>query len=256
MIQSSQDAHLVYRQMTDKYNRCFSKHIPIFTDFLNLHEQSIFQEHIQEFSHVHYALFGGYHDAERRILAFYPKDMTHEFVAYPLELLEIQPRNKRFSQKLTHRDYLGALLNLGINRNRVGDIIVQDCSAYVFVYTTLTQFITDHLLTVRQTEVTVHKLIDLPEDVLSPRFKTIRGTIASLRLDALVKLALSLSRGKASDLIKASKVYVNSKLITSPAYVLKIKDKISVRGYGKFIIHYIGEKTKKDRTPIEINKYV
>lgn len=246
---------LVVNKILDKAKLASIKNLNVFTDFLNLHEQNLFLESTDKLSGVNYILYGGYAYPERKIIAFYPDYMKKDDVIYPIDLLKIYPRNKKYANKLTHRDFLGSLLGLGITRAKVGDIIANDNFAVVFVSQGVSDFIISNLEMVKQTVVDVEKLHTLPEEMMEPKYKEIRGTISSIRLDSIVSLAFPLSRGKATALIKSKNVYINSKLILSPSYKLAEGDIVSVRGMGKFLFQSIGNRTKKDRINIELKRY-
>ena len=95
----------------------------VFTDFMNLNELNIFHSCVKEFAYVSYRLFGGYEHAERQIAAFLPDALSYNY-DFPVVSLKIRPLQKKFAEDLSHRDYLGALLNLGVDRSKIGDILI------------------------------------------------------------------------------------------------------------------------------------
>ncbi|GMQ59865.1 RNA-binding protein [Vallitalea sediminicola] len=246
---------LIVNKIIDKGKLASLRQINMFTDFLNIHEQSLFISNRNQLSEINHIFYGGYDYSERKIIAFYPEYIENDNINYPIELLEISPKNQKFSNNLTHRDFLGAILNLGITRTKIGDIIVKDNFAIVFVIKPVSDFIISNLEKVKQTVVDIKKIHVLPQEILTPSFQQIKGTVSSIRLDSLVSLAFPLSRGKALALIKNKNVYVNSKLILSPSYNLSQGDIVSVRGIGKFLFYDIGSRTKKDRIYIELKRY-
>lgn len=249
------DDAIVLNKVLDKEKIASIRQIEMFTDFLNIHEQNIYIQSKKCLSSVNYKFYGGYDYSERKILAFYPDYLNEENIIYPIIMLEIKPKNKKFSNNLTHRDFLGAILNLGIARTKIGDIIVKDNFAIVFVNQLVADYIILNLEKVKQTIVDIHILHDLPSEVLTPNFKEISGTVSSIRLDSIISLAFSLARGKTVKLIKNKNVYINSKLILSPSYNLIEGDIVSIRGVGKFQFSHIGNKTRKDRIYVELKKY-
>lgn len=250
------DELLILKKIIDKGKIAFNKNICIFTDFLNLNEQNVLLSNKKDLPPIKYVFFGGYEYSERKIIAFYPNYINYENINYPIDIIKISPKNEKYSNDLSHRDFLGAILNLGINRNKIGDIIVKNNVAYVFVCDTICNFILANLFNVKRTDVEVDIVYELPDEVAKCEFISITGTVSSVRLDSIIKLALKLSRGKSSELIKNGRVYINSKLIQSTSVRLNEGDVISVRGIGKFLFKGIGEKTKKDRVYVEINKFV
>ena len=156
---------------------------------------------------------------------------------------------------MSHRDYLGSILNLGIERGMIGDILITDSEAIVFVKMQMQEFLTENITRIRHTSVlaTIDELTDFH---YSPRYEEIKGTVASVRLDSLLSVAVSSSRSKLSGLIEGGKVFVNGRLITSNAYQVKEHDIISVRGMGKFEFIETLAFTKKKRICVLIHKYV
>ncbi|OUP50848.1 YlmH/Sll1252 family protein [Lachnoclostridium sp. An181] len=225
-----------------------------FSDFLNLNELNILHSIPKGELSGTYALFGGYEYAERQMAAFLPDALCYEY-HYPIQILKISPLQKKFAEKLTHRDYLGALLNLGIERSKTGDILTLEDGAVVFVHEKIAAFITENLTRIRHTSVMANP-VSIESFVYKPSFETIKGTVASVRLDSLLSLAFSSSRTKLSALIEGGSVFVNGKLVTSNGYHPKEGDIISVRKFGRFIYAKCGETTRKGRCFVELHKYI
>jgi RNA-binding protein YlmH len=232
----------------------YHKEINTYTDFLNLNEINIFYTLKQEMPNVKYQLFGGYEGAERKVLCFYGGDSVKAFSSY-ITCLRILPLNKKFSDNLNHRDFLGAILNLGIERNTIGDILVKEKEGYVFCETTISNFIIDNLVKVKHTNIRCEVQMDQTLDI-TPEFKDIRGTVSSARLDSVIALALGASRSSILGLIEGGKVFVDGKLVESNSYNLKENETVSVRGHGKFIYKGIQNQTKKGRFYVTLQKYI
>ena len=203
----------------------------------------------------------GYDTAERQMAAFLPDAfymyMDEESIrsTYPIRILKISPLQPKFAEELSHRDYLGALLNLGITRAKTGDILIHDKEAYVFVHQELTEFLVKELTRVRHTTVRAVE-VENADFKWEPKYEEIKGTVASVRLDSLLSLAFSSSRSKLTALIEAGRVYVNGKLITSNGYHVKDNDIISVRQMGRFQYEGVLSETKKGRYYVTIRKYI
>lgn len=244
------------RELADTAQR---RGIVTFTDFLNLNEQNILHQTLQKFSWIKGETFGGYEGAERQIAAFIPDAFyiprDSDSISYPISCIHILPRNIKFADRLSHRDILGALMHLGIDRSKTGDIAVCKDEAYLFCSTPLAGLICTELTKIRHTVVDC-TVCDLQEFTYTPETKSIRGSVASVRLDAVMALAFQSSRSSLLSLIADGSVFVNGKLITTNAYSLKEQDIISVRGFGRF--RYIGELggTKKGRHMVEIETYI
>ena len=123
----------------------------------------------------------------------------------------------KISEDLTHRDYLGSILNLGIDRSKTGDILIENNTAILFAHDDIVSFLCSELTRIRHTSV---KTEELPSfDIqYTPKYEELTGTVASVRLDSLLSLAFSSSRTKLSGLIEGGRVFVNGKLITSNGY--------------------------------------
>lgn len=232
-----------------------------FTDFLNLYEQNILLQTIQKFSWIKGETFGGYTGAERQIAAFVPASSDYvqtgvERSEYPIALVHIAPLNIRFAEALTHRDILGALMSLGIDRAKTGDIVPSEDMWYLFCDSALAPMICEELTRIRHTSVkcTLNKLTELSP--LTPKTEQLRGSVASVRLDSVMALAFHASRSSLLSLIEEGKVFVNGKLIMSNAYALKEGDLVSVRGLGRFRYKEAVGRTKKGRCMVEIERFV
>lgn len=229
----------------------YQRGIPFFSDFLTLNEQDILNQIQSKMPPICIRTMGGYNLAERKIAAFYPEESFCE--VSPIECLSIKPLNQKFSEDLTHRDYLGSLVNLGIDRAVLGDIILSDNCAFLFCHEKISSFIVNELVRIRHTPVMV-SVSEFDESVVIKK-EEITGFVASLRLDAVLSLVTKISRSKAISLIEEAKVFVNGKLITTNSYNLKENDIISVRGIGKFQYKSISGTSKKGRIFVTLEKY-
>ena len=126
-----------------------------YTDFLNLNELNILHTLPKDTLYTPYRTFGGYASSERQIAAFLPDALCLrseiEDLAYPMGIIHILPRSQKFSEQLSHRDYLGALLSLGIERSKIGDIIVEEQGAFVFVSDKLLSYVCKEMTQIRRT---------------------------------------------------------------------------------------------------------
>lgn len=230
------------------------RNIAAFTDFLNLNEQNIFHKRNQEFGYVTVSLFGGYEAAERQMIAFIPDALSYE-VHYPITVLKIKPSHEKYAESLTHRDFLGSMLGLGIERSKIGDILVDMNVAYVFCHKQLEHFFLEHLTKVKHTLVTIEET-SIDDFIYTPHFKEIKGSIASLRIDAILSLACSQSRSNISAWITQGKVFCNGRLVQSNSFLIKEMDRISIRGFGKFIFSHVISTTKKGRIMVLLKQYL
>lgn len=241
-------AHL--RDLSDKADRTGRYS---FTDFLNLDEQNTLSVIKREL--IPYSLFGGAEGCERVIARFGDTAERGYEEAYPIACVKISPLQQKFADELTHRDILGALMHLGIERSCLGDIILRNNEAYLFTLTRIAPYICDSLSTVKHTSVSCEITETLPDGALF-RKETVRLNVTSLRVDCVVASAYNLSRGAAEKLFDAQKVFIDGKMLLSGATVLKEGNVVSVRGYGRFIYRKVEGTSKKGRLFIFIEKYV
>ena len=161
----------------------------------------------------------------------------------------------KFADKLTHRDFLGALLNLGIERSTLGDIIIRDNVGYVFAEEKIAEFITGELLRVKRTDVRATVTDALPEgELYKTEIKRIQ--IQSERVDAVIAKVYSLSREDSQALIKRGLVFVNGREIDSSSYTPKEGDKVSARGHGRFIYQGFDSTSRKGKLNAIVEVYV
>jgi RNA-binding protein YlmH len=215
-----------------------------YTKFLTPSERE-FAKKISDFGGLGAVFDGGYDGAERTCALFGAGDSgLRESGDYPLRALRFSFPEKL---KLTHRDFLGALLALGLKRETLGDILVGEGRADAVVFADVADFIRYHLERVGQARVETSEG-DLA--ALSPaeeNGKEISGTVASARLDAVLRLAYNISRGDAKTLARSGGVQVNHAAVKEPDMRLEEGDLLSVRGMGRARLLSIGETTKKGR---------
>lgn len=245
---------LLRKRFIELSNQAYVRGIPFFTDFLNLNELHILHTTPKELFPVSFSTFGGYACSERQMAAFLP-DAFSAYADYPISVIRFRPIHLKYAEELTHRDYLGALMNLGIERSKLGDILLQENDAYLFVCKNLTDYVTSNLTKVRHTLVT-SEVAEQETFSYEPRYEEIKGSVASVRLDTLLSLAFGSSRSKLTALISAGRVFVNGKLITSNGYQVKEDDIISVRQMGRFQYKGVLSETKKGRYFVIIHKYI
>ena len=212
---------------------------------------------------VPWTMYGGWEEAERQTVCFLPSYMSaDDFVLSDaasgevISCVRISPLNARFSDHPGHRDYLGALMNIRIERDRVGDILIDSSTdtAYVFCLSSVSGLIINELSSVRHTSVECCK-VPASECSVRPEFKEVTGSVASLRLDAVLSLVYHISRTRAKELIDADQVSIGGTPAKGPGQELKENDRISVRGHGKFVFDQVLKETKKDRLFIAVRVY-
>ena len=245
---------MLQKRLIELSKIAYQRDIVTYSDFLNLNELNILHTTPKQEWFSRYETYGGYEYSERQMVAFLPDALCYEN-KYPICALKIEPLQRKFSEALSHRDYLGAILNLGIDRCKLGDILIEEYYAIVFAHQSLKNFIMEELTRIRHTSVCITE-IDAEDVSYQPNTKEISGTVSSLRLDSLLSLAFSSSRSKLVAYIENGKVFVNGKLVTSNGYQIKENDIISVRGLGRFQFKEMLSQTKKGRFYIKIHLYI
>lgn len=248
------EQQMLVRRFVDLSRTAWQRNIVTFTDFLNLNELSLLQEHVRELSGS-FKLYGGMDTAERMMAAFLPEYPDEEEPVFPISCIRVNlPGSKFASSKLTHRDYLGAILGLGIERSKIGDIIVEDQEAYFFCISNIASFLLEELRQIGRQTVSCEEVSS--SDVFpEAKRETVTGTVSSCRLDSLIGVAFHTSRGVSQQLIEAGRVFVNAKQQLSTHYNPSEGDVISVRGYGKFEFDGTTGQSKKGRIQIRLLKY-
>ncbi|MBQ8558907.1 MAG: RNA-binding protein [Tyzzerella sp.] len=245
---------MLQKRLIELSRLSYQRGIVTFSDFLNLNELNILHTIPKAELSTGYVTFGGYEYSERQMVAFLPDALCYNY-EYPISILKISPLQKKFSEPLSHRDYLGAILNSGIERCKLGDILVEENYAILFAHKSLEPFLMEELVRIKHTSVMTTSE-DIEEFHYMPKLKEINGTVSSLRLDSLLALAFSSSRSKLVAFIEGGKVFVNGKLITSNGYQIKENDIISVRGLGRFRYRETLSQTKKGRYYVTIELYI
>ena len=247
------------------WERDVTKH----TGFLTASEQADFLTWEKELVHPDRFFSGGWTEAERRMLiwpASYEmmsaendpaaKETAQTVLSGQLiACVKASPVNAKFSDDLSHRDFLGALMNLGIERDQIGDILIRENTAYIFCGAALAGVITDELARVKHTEIRTEK-VPLSECDIRPELAEMRVNVASERLDAILSAVFKLPRSKAAEAVDGEKVFVDGRIAAGCGHRLKEGAKVSVRGLGKFIYDGIENESRKGRLFVKIRKYL
>ena len=248
---------LLKSRIEDVIRRCAEGYYVTSTKFLDAHEQAIAGACVKGApSDVCCELWGGYPEAERRILVCMPSapspyDHSEPLTPSPLKVLRV------FSKReLGHRDYLGSMLNLGIDRSMTGDILVRDDGADIIILPEIANFLLSEYKHVAHTEIKTE--IAPLSDLIVPegRVQVIKDTVPSTRLDTVLASAFKLSRTKAADAIRSGLVSVNHLETTKPDKSVEQGDVLVLRGKGKAILAEVGGESKKGRIWISINKFI
>ena len=249
------EERLLLARALDKLELARDRGTPAHTGFLSPHERALIETGlIPAVGWPRHLFSGGFPDAERTICAFLP-DWQEEDAW--LESSPIRALRLTWSgAALTHRDFLGAILGLGLDREKVGDLLVGEGSCDALVLEDVADFLLLHLDQAGRARL---KVSPIPlEEVKAPavRVKTVRDTVSSLRLDAVAASGFSLARGKAAGLITSGKVQLNHQECLKPDRPVAQGDVIACRGLGKCVVKEVGGPSKKGRIMIELERYV
>lgn len=233
------------------YRNCQYTH----TAFLTQGEQEIYYQMLGELGNVESMLFGGVEGCERQVLRFGGTESLGYEMEFPICCIEVRPALEKFSDKLGHRDYLGALMNLGITRNSIGDIMQREKCAYLFCLDKVADYILENLTQIKHTSVKCKKRKEMPEAVM-PQKEAVNLVVTSMRIDVIIAKLYHLSRSQSLNLFREKKIFVNGRQVENNSGVLKEQDTVSVRGYGKFICEGCSHMTKKGNLNIRVSRYV
>ncbi|MCQ4726337.1 YlmH/Sll1252 family protein [Anaerotignum faecicola] len=249
------DERLLLAKVLDQADFSLKRHSDTFTDFCDPKKMETVMSVIRNISGINFFIFGGSGECERRIIGFCPDYREIENFDFPIKAVKVSA-NMKFSKELSHRDFLGSVLGLGIDRGKVGDIFIFDNYSIIFAFDDIAEYIAANLERVGRTAVKTEIMeicdIQMPEKNVVE--KSI--TVASLRLDAVIGGIFNISRGKASDLIEGEKVFINWLSVTNVSKPVKEGDMISVRGLGRAKFMSLNGKTKKGRIGIVVEKYI
>lgn len=259
------DIQQLKNRMTELANRAFSKQCYVFSEFLTLAEQDVLLSIASNAGAVDakktidalaapLKLLGGYDGAERKLARFGDPELLYYEEDPPLGLISVEPLSLKFADALTHRDFLGALMSLGLRRSVLGDIILKDGGAYIVCLDSVSDFIVREFIQVKHTAVSCAHVDTLPE-IITARPEISRINVASERLDAVVAAVYKLSRGDSQALFAQGKVYLNGRATENTSLRPDMGDIVSVRGSGRFIYEGIERETRKGRLFVAVRIY-
>lgn len=249
---SMDEQDLCKKKLIDLSRQANRKGIVLFSDFLNLNEQTIYHQN-EKYYETKTESFGGIPFAERQMIAFIPDNLYYDWT-YPVTYLEITPTYPKFAEKLGHRDILGSVMNLGVDRGKLGDIVIGEDRYVIICEESIAPYFVEHLDKIKHTIVTV-KQCSADDLVLTQKFTEKDGIITSNRLDSIISSVYNLSRSQSLEYLKAEKVFINGKCTQNPSCHCKEGDIISVRGNGRFIFEREYGTTNKGRIKFHYKLY-
>lgn len=238
-------------QIQDAVEKSRGGNTVIYLDFYEPTIQMLVEREIVRYPKSECLFFGGHEYCERKMLAISSKGDEPELNDFPIACLQIdQP-----IAQIKHQDVLGALLGLGIERAKIGDINIMSDMIQIFTVSNLAEYISDNLIQISKYDVKT-KIVPKGDVIaVEPTFNEMNIIVPSLRVDALIHSIYKLSRNEAAALIKAEKVKVNHQSISKPSVKVKRDDLISVRTKGRFIVGEITGTTKKGNSKLVVKKF-
>ena len=222
------------------------------TDFLDPFHREFVRPLVNNFFGIRCLEEGGYPGAEKKRLLIFPDFYRADDIVPPISVLEISLSDP--SRILSHRDYLGAIIALGLKPSLIGDIVVFSGGAQAVVGTEVAEAV----LGLQEVNKFKAKAAEIPPyqiKVEEQPLRTLCSTVASLRLDAVLSAGLGIGRSKAAELIKTDKIKVNWRQIGQPSFQLGEGDVLSIRGKGRLELAEIGPETKKGRVRVTLKKF-
>lgn len=254
------DDKILLAQVSDKIEMCENKNKIEYTNFLDLSQIELVQNYIDKLKIENYISYGGYEQSERKLFVIYPEKFNSTVVEKNLvsivKIVRIQLPDE-LKGKYAHRDYLGAVIKLGVKREKVGDIIVDNDGADIIVEKDISKFLLENLSGLTRfskSKITIEKIDNLR--TVEVRREEREIIVSSLRLDNVISELARCSRNKALDIINMERVFVNFQCETKKTKQIKTGDMVTIRGKGRFYIKELVGQTKSGRVIVKIEKFV
>ena len=269
------DEKLIIAKLNDKIKSCKKNNKVVYTAFLSSYKRDIIQKELNRLKESNYLFYGGYDDAEYKVLILYPDKISTAFEEfskgirkdYGLTIAEKSVDNiikiiritlpKELTGQYEHRNYLSAVMRFGLTRERIGDIIVHSDGADIIVLKENSEYLRDSLKELTRFRKSEIKIITIKElRKKEKKFQEIKISVSSNRLDNYVSEITKCSRNRTDEILREERVKLNSKIETKLSKEIKIKDEIVIRGYGRYIVDSFLSFNKKGKNIVIIKKYI
>lgn len=237
------DELLLKKRIEELSERSYANGIYTSTEFLSPAEQSILKTSVHN---CPYTFAGGYDTAEKRIAVFGSEELCGYEIIPPIAFIKIEPISEKYSDTLSHRDFLGSIMSLGIRRSTFGDIIVSKNTGYAVCLENVADYVCENLVSIKHTSVRCTKIDEIPIDAIPTPIEN-AFVVSSERLDSIVSSIYKISRSESKNLIEHEKVLLGGAVVTNADIHPNENDIITVKGFGKFIYCGIEKETKKGR---------
>lgn len=234
----------LYEKMMFSYER----NIPMFgNNFYSPNIWKFFQDEIK-IKDFKVESFGSFKDSERRMISF---NNIYD-LPFPIRVLEIKSTSK--FNEVSHRNFLGSILALGIERDKIGDLIVKENICYAAVHEDIADYIIMNLKRVSKVPCKVKEIFDDISSI-NNNFKDEIILVPSMRIDTIVAKLINKSRGVAQKMIEEGNVLINYNINRNKSLEVNEDDRVTIRRYGKFIIGDCTGYSKSGKCKINIKKY-
>ncbi len=240
------------RRLLDMIQSSLKSHLVIESDFMDPYERKISVSILNRFQELAYIFDGGLEETERKCIIIHPDYIYKEDLESPVSYLKIEGH----LEGLNHKDYLGAILGLGLTREKIGDILLYDSFTIVIVKKEIKDYILLNFEKAGNKNITISEIQGENLYYPKPDFIELKKFVSSLRLDAFLSAAYNISRSESMGLIKSGDTKVNWEKIKKSDTVLDMGDVVSVRGKGRTILYSLGGTSKKGRLNLTIRKLV
>lgn len=259
---TNDDDKLLVAKLFDKIEFVSSRNKIEYTDFLDMRQRQLLEKVLKDIKFSNYTAFGAYKTAERTLITIYPEKLENIFEEEKFDYnsifgsIRITLPNE-LKGMYSHRDYLGAIIKIGMKREKVGDIKVSKDGADIIVLKENEKHIKEGLKELTRFSKAEFKSIKIEElNVEEPKIQILNIIIPSMRIDSIVSEVIKTSRAKAIGIIKEERVFVNHELVTKASKELKENDLITVRGKGRFKVGKVLNQTRKGNLVVEIEKSI
>lgn len=255
-----QDDKMCLSRLLDKIEASKSKDKIETTDFLDMYQVALVENFLRKIKFENYQLYGGYDEAERKVAVIYPKKIDKKMLeknySKILKIVRVLLPEEEHG-KYAHRNYLGGIVKLGLNREKIGDILVTEEGADIITVEGFANILKQRLPSLTRFEssdITIEEIQNIKKRKI--KIEEIKIIVPSLRLDNIVSDLAKTSRSKAVQIIEQERVFINGQNETKASKQLKINDIITIRGKGRFVIKGFEGTTRSGRTVVIIEKYI
>lgn len=255
-----QEDKILIAQILDKIDFSIKRDKLEYTDFLDMYQVALVKGFLKKIDFNNFILYGGFENSERKVLILYPEkyniNMVEKNYSKIMKVIRILLPKENIGS-YTHRNYLGGIVKLGMERDKVGDILVADDGADIIVKEETAQVLQQELKTLTRFENAKFEIVEITElRQQEIKVEEVSIIVPSLRLDNFVSDLAKTSRSKAVEIIDSERVFINGQNETKASKQIKLNDVITIRGKGRFVVKEFSGTTRSGRTVVKVEKYV